>query len=689
MPDDKDEALLKQIRDDYAYVKSYWYENHSEAQKDMDCIACIPPEDFKADRAGRPCLWPDEVSQYVKQANNNLRQNKRSIKVSPRSDEAKDEDAEHRQAYIRGIEYASQAQSIYATGSESAIQCGFGFWKVVLRITGANKEQEPRLSRIPNWATVYPDPDARESDFSDSMLYFITDTMRLKTFEQKYPKATKRSFTGADAERAPGWLHGDSITVAEYWTREEEDASDGEKRYKVTQRITNGLEILETHEWIGSWIPIIGVFGEELYIRTGSESKRVFLSLVRRARAPQQMLSYIASKEAEEFGMASASPYLVLKGTVDGNVWKFANKTPLAYLEYMAPQGWNAAQGAPPKPERIPFTPNIQQYEVARESWRRSIQAAMGISPLPTSAQRQNEKSGIALERIQTQEAVGSFHFTDNFVRALANTGRQLNELITKLAELDSLPEQVLGQDQKGEDKLMKIAARQENLSPESEHLDEADTFFAHRGEFEVTVSDGPSYQSEREEQSAFADTLLQNLPNLQLPPPLVQQIVAIAIKMKNIGTLGDEIADLLAPPDPNNMSPQAQAILKQKQGEIQQLTQELQKMQMEKLGKVTETQGKMAIEHVRQIGAMSEADKANETKIAVAEITTKAQVMSERIAALEDLMQQFHAQAHEVAMGAQQHGQAQELAQQQNANTQEQAAQQAALQPEPEQPQQ
>src|SRR5262245_19624114 len=85
--------LLRHIREDFSYVKSYWQENHAESQKDMDCMACIPPAEFKADRSGRPCLWPDEVSQYVKQANNNLRQNKRSVKLSPRGLEAKDVDA--------------------------------------------------------------------------------------------------------------------------------------------------------------------------------------------------------------------------------------------------------------------------------------------------------------------------------------------------------------------------------------------------------------------------------------------------------------------------------------------------------------------------------------------------------------------------------------------------------------------
>src|SRR5260370_401213 len=196
----------------------------------------------------------------------------------------------------------------------------------------------------------------------------------------------------------------------------------------------------------------------------------------------------------------------------------------------------------------------------------------MGITPLPTAAQRQNEKSGIALEKIQNQEAIGSFHFTDNFVRALGNTGCQLNELITKLAELDSLPKQLLGRDQKDEDLMLHVAPRGNGESEISEELPEGHNwFFAHRGEFEVSVGDGSSYASQREEASSFADTLLQTIPTLGLPPQIMQQMLAIAVKLKNIRTFGDEIAYLLSPPDPNDLRPQAQALLAQANAQIEQ----------------------------------------------------------------------------------------------------------------------
>ncbi len=699
MPDEKTrdnptDKLLRQVRDDFAYCRSYWRENYDEAAKDMDCMAGIPPKEFSDDRSGRPCIWPDETSQYIKQANNNLRQNKRSIKVSPRSEDATDKDAEHRQAYMYAIEYASKAQSIYSTGHESATECGFGFWRVALKVTGPKGEQEPRLRRIPNWATVYMDPDAMEADFSDMNICFVLDRMRESTFKRKYPKAKKQSFTAEDRQVAPDWLQGDNITVAEYWTRTEETADDGETTYKVKQYIVNGVEILEENDWIGSWIPIIPVVGEEIYVKEGGQSKRRIMSMIRRGRTAQQMMAYIASQEQEEFSQAPRAPYQGWKGTFDSEQHKNLHKDPRAYVEFTLPIDWPEQWGPPPMPTRNQYSPNIQAYEVAYERWRRSHQAAIAGNPLPTDAQKINDKSGVALEKIQDAGATGAFHFTDNFVRALHNTALQLNELITKLAELDSLPKQILGRNKKDEDVRIRVAGKGSVPPESSEHLPEADLFFAHRGQFEVSVNDGPNKESEREDAAEFADQLWELSAKLGLPAPITMKLLALATKMRNLGALGDEIAELLSPPDQNNLPPQAQAAIAQLKGQLQQAMAEIQQLRMEKLGKVVEIQGRAALADKEFTARMSEADKDRETKLAVAEITTKAQSISERVAAVEDLMQQFHAQAHELAMAMQQHQQAKELAAQ-NAATQSQAqasdqahqSAMAAAQAQPQQP--
>lgn len=704
--DSPTEKRLMQLREDFKYCRTYWRENYDESAKDMDCMAGIPPKEFSDDRTGRPCIWPDETSQYIKQANNNLRQNKRSIKVSPRSEDATDKDAEHRQAYMRGIEYASKAQSVYSTVFESCTECGFGFARITLEVTGPKGEQEPRIKRIPNWSTVYPDPDAMEADFSDSNIYFVMDRMREKVFKRKFPKAKKQSFTAEDRQVASDWLEGDNVIVAEYWVREEIEVEDGEKTFEVRQYLSNGVEFLHSKElgdgtdkdgvpcrkWIGTRIPIPAMIGEEIYIKKGGQSERRIMSMIRRGRPAQQMMAYIASQQQEEFAMAPRAPYMGWKGTFDSEQHKNLHKDPRAYVDFTVPNYWDVQTMGPPQlPIRNPWSPNIQAYQIAYEGWRRSHQAAIAGNPLPTDAQKVNEKSGVALEKISDAGATGSFHFTDNFARFLHNTALQINELITKLAELDSLPKHVLGRNKKDEDVRIQVAGKNFVPPESSEHLPEADLFFAHRGQFEVSVNDGPNKQSEREEAAEFADQIWELSAKLGLPAPITMKLLALATKMRNLGALGDEIAELLSPPDQNNLPPQAQAAIAQLQGQLQAAMQELNQLRMEKLGKVVEIQGKSQLADKEFTSRMAEADKDRETKLAVAEITTKAQNISERVAAVEDLMKQFHSQAHELAMLMQGHAHAKEMAAQSAAvESQAQASDQAhqsamaAAQPEP-----
>src|SRR6185437_1126320 len=222
-----------------------------------------------------------------------------------------------------------------------------------------------------------------------------------------------------------------------------------------------------------------------------------------RARFPQKMLAFIASQELEEFGMAPRAPFIGYKGQFTDPNWPIVNKVPQAFIE-VEPQLDQAGGQVLPLPSRPQFEPNTQAYEISRESWRRAIQAAIGVTPLPTAAQRQNEKSGVALEKIQNAEAVGSFHFTDNFDRALENCGRQLNELITKIMDT---PRHVAAPGADGSHGLVAIAPN--GQAPQGANPEE--TLDPTQGEFDVTVSTGPSYQSQREEAASFADTLIQN----------------------------------------------------------------------------------------------------------------------------------------------------------------------------------
>jgi hypothetical protein len=688
-PSGADEELLKDIREDYTYFRDFWRENHDEAKIDMRFISGDPWESkdrMEREDNGRPVLSPDELSQYQNATINNLRQNKRAIKVNPLGSGATDKDAEHRASIIRGIEYKSNAQSAYTNAFENEINCGFGFFRVTTKIIkGGDGDVEPRIKQIDNPLSVLLDPNSREADFSDMKRCFVMDVMRKRDFEKKYPKAQKRSFSAEDMTTAPDWFQAENILVAEYWRIDDydEDGNGG----KVTQYITNGLEILETNPWPGSWVPIISAMGKKVYKPVGSQMKLFYYSQIRMARGPQMMLAYIASQEAEEFGMSPRAPLIGYVGQFETDADAFAtlNKVPRNMVQ-IDPMVDGATGQVLPLPTRLPFTPNAQAYEISKESWRRSVQASMGITPLPTAAQRQNEKSGVALDKIQSQQAVGSFHFTDNFDRAIENAGRQLNELITLVMDT---PRQVgVRQPDESHDRLHVVpqGSPMPQPDPGQQPVSPDDVFDPTKGDFDVTISTGMSYQSQREEASAFVDTLIGEMGNLPIPAAAKATLLARAISLKDIGPIGDEMAKIIDPQgDGEPVPPQAQQMIAQLKEQLQainaaaqQYEGQIQQMTAEKNAKVVEQQGKLA-----QIAAQSQADMALEDKkllaqITIAEINTKAQNEADREEDRRDLEAQLHQSAHEVAMSAQGAQQAQVASAQQAGQQQDAQAQQA-----------
>lgn len=685
----KNDELLREIREDFTYFRDFWSDNHDEWKTDLKYVSGDPWDaDARMEREdnNRPVLSPDELGQYLNATINNLRQNKRAIKVNPTGSGANDADAQKRSAIIKGIEYKSNAQSAYTNAFENAINCGMGFFRVTTKIISKENEVTPWIKIIENPLSVLLDPNAKEADFCDQKRCFVMDVMRKRDFVKKYPNAEKRSFEAEDVKAAPDWFQAENILVAEYWRIDDYDEN-GEGG-KVTQYVTNGLEILETNEWPGSWIPIIPVTGKKMLVPRGSEIKIMYASMIRLARGPQKMLAYIASQEAEEFGMSPRAPFVGYVGQfeTDADAWATANKVPRSFLQ-IDPMVDGATNQVLPLPTRPQFTPNAQAYEISKESWRRSIQASMGITPLPTAAQRQNEKSGVALDKIQSQQAIGSFHFTDNFDRAIENAGRQINELITKVMDT---PRQVGVRNPDDSHSLMPVApaGQMPEQQPTEQPIDPADAFDPQKGDFDVTISTGMSYQSQRAEASDFVDTLLGELPNLPIPPQAKATLLAKAITLKDIGPIGDEMAKIIDPQgDGEPIPPQAQQMIAHLQQQLQEAGQAAQQLAQEKQGKMWETQGKL-----QQIAAQSQADMALEDKkllaqITIAEINTKAQNESDREADRRELEAQFHDQAHDVALqaqGAQQQQQAQEqAAQNQSAQSAQDAQQQQAAQPE------
>jgi hypothetical protein len=712
MPDD----LIKEIREAFAYDKSRWDKVRTEAQKDMRCVAGDPwdPKERKQrEDLKRPCLSLDEINQYTNQLINNVRQNKRAIKVDPKGNGANDKTAYVRQGIIRGVEYDSSAQGAYITAFENAVNRSYGYWRLSVDWNGDESfDRKLVIKQVQNPDSVWIDPDTKLPDRSDMKHAFVLDTMPRDKFEKEHPNAQVTDFSLEDQGQLKDWISERMVQLGEYWKvkdtykklllvkpkrrnrllsyipfanqadphpypvfEDEYSSSMGEviddRKVTIPKPVkykTNGVEIFSEEEWPGRCIPIISVFGKELWVDTGSGPERVLMSLVRLARDPLMLYCYYRTCEAEVVGITPKTPYIGYEGQFEGHEdeWQKVNISPIPYLQVKPVIDATGGQVLP-LPARQKYEPAIQQLEVGAEAARRAIQAAMGITPLPTAAQRQNEKSGVALEKIQSQQAVGTFHFVDNLDLAMQNCGRQMDELIPLVYDT---PREV---GIRNDDESYEV------LPINQPTKDEAGNPVVHDptvGEHGVTVSTGPSYDSQRERSDEFLGELMK-LPVIGQNPMYASRVLAKIVRSMDLGVVGDQIGDML---DPEPGSPEEmKAQLAQAKAQLQQMQQVIGPLQNELAGKQIEAKSKIDVENIRAEKELVLRLIDERVKLAVAqEMASKAGKEQLTEQAWKEL-EMASGHAHDLAMQKDQQGHVSEMAEQQAAQQQQMAATQAA----------
>lgn len=717
-----EDALLTEIRERERAAEAVWGPIRDEGRTDMQYVSGDPWDDnAKRQRAGRPCLVLDELGQYVNQTVNEVRLNKRAIKVAPMPDAvaftdqknraAIDKQAEIRANLIRQIEYQSNApQGAYTTGFENTIQRSFGWWRVLAEYESEDSfEQRLRIGEIPNPDMVLPDADHLMADGSDLDHLFFREWYSHAEFARKFPDARDKGLGRAVQDLAPAWVKGDRVMVSEYWKKEtkrrtligfqtpqglvkvwkdelENGMYEQVKRSQnlreravdtvsVCSYLTNGVEILQDRqEWKGKAIPFIPCYGKVLFVESDGKIERKMMSMVRLARDPYMLYCYTRSAQQEVAAMTPKFPYFAFRGSLSVTALADLNRSmyePVGVIEVetVVP----GLQGTPPAfPQREAYEPPIQAYEVLAEAARRAIQAAMGTSPLPSSAQRRNDKSGKALQQIEESGQKGSFHFIDHYEASIRRTGEILNELLPFYYDT---PRDVTVRKPDDSTEIVRVndpAAVDDKGQPRAVSLKE--------GRFDVTISTGPAFDSQREEASAFADVLMGT--------PFAQVIADLAVKLKNVGPVGDEIADRLTPPEfrkpkDGEVDPmQQQQQLQQAQQAIEALSKELE-TRVEQI-RTEEVKAKAQIElqklknaaaiRIAEIGAMAkglqiEADHAHDHEAQALGLAFEAQEAESQ-------------RQHDAAMAAMGHDQSMEQGEQGHMQALEQSERQAALQP-------
>lgn len=580
----------------------------------------------------RPCLTINKTDSFVRQAVNNMREQRPRIQVHAVADGADKQKADVIAGLMRHIQTNSNADTAYDTAADFQVRMGWGYWRVASRYVREDSfDQELYVDRVRNPFTVYMDPSSTAPDGSDAEWCIISDRMKKKKFRRKYPKAQFVDFSNLGAgDELMDWATDDEIRVAEYFKVEktpdtlcllstgktayksqlEQDELDRlgisivQERESVRRRIMwfkmTAKEILAEREWPGRWIPVIPVYGAEYEI----EGKVIRYGMVRGMQDPQRMYNFWRTSETEIVALAPKAPWVVAEGQLEGKeeVWNAANNKSFAYLEYK-PVLLDDGTPVPPPMRQQPQTMPQAQVNAAIGA-SEDMKAVAGMFDPALGAPGQ-ETSGVMVQRRQAQSDRSNFHFYDNLCRSIRHTGKIILDLIPHYYDTQRVI-RIIGED--GVPDSVTINQKQMN----EQGMITATLNDVTVGEYDIVIDTGPGYQTKREEAA-------ENMLGL-LSTPLGEKVAATAddLIVRQFDWPGsDQIADRLAAANPiamaekqmpDNIPDDVKAMIAQLQGQNQKLQQQLQAAALDH-------KYRMSVEQMRQQGETARASMQDDTK--------------------------------------------------------------------------
>ena len=558
--------IVKEAKEAFETCQEAEEENRDNAESDIKFARMGDQWDEadrnKRNREGRPVLTINRMPAFIRQVANDARLNTPSIKVFPVDATADVDCAEILNGLLRNIQVQSNADAAYDTAMSDAVTGGFGYFIIDVDYAYNDTfEQDILIKRIANPFTIHGDPRSTAIDSSDWNIGFVSDMMSHAEFEREFPKAEKVDWDADfESEKDFDWITEESVRVADYWKRVEEDRpivllSNGEvideevyeeqkdwfdvqqafventrtvKSWKVRRYTLSGQEVLEEIDWPGMYIPIIPVYGEESWV----EGKRHFKSLIRDAKDPQRIYNYWRTASTELVALAPKAPFIGPVGAFDedGDKWATANTDSHPYLQYdgqVAPQRQSFA--GPPAGA-------LQEALNASDD----MKSVVGMFDASLGA-RSNEQSGRAILARQRESDVSTFHFIDNLNKAIQHAGKIILDLIPHVYSGERVV-RVLGEDDKPENvQVNQQIPMMQDGQPVMDEMGQpkARIYDLTKGKYDLVVRSGPSFTTRREEAATQMMELLRVYPDAA---PIIGDIFA-----KNLDWPGaDEIAKRL-----------------------------------------------------------------------------------------------------------------------------------------------
>ena len=529
-----DKDLLTEAKERYKEAEDLWKDNRKLWLEDAAFRAGNHwPEKVKKEReeANRPTLVVDKTEQHVRQVVNDGRQNRPAPKVSPVDDKGDVKTAEGIKGLIRSISNKSKADEAYDTALDHAAGCGFGFIRICTEYEHEKTfNQDLKIRRVRNPMAVLLGP-TQEADGSDADYGFFSEDVPKKTYKRRWPKAKEVNWNSDSYQ--DGWSADHTVRVCEYFykvweqgtifllddgttvTAEEYVADPRPTRpavidpmsvevdwkpgvkdsreipvAKVKHCVFSGAEVLEKNDWLGKYIPIIPVYGNEQDI----EGKVIYSGLIRASKDPQRLYDYSNSGFAEHVALSTKNPYIAAAGQLEGfeTDWKNSNTENIAVLMYNPVDVAGHPVPPPARPGASGVPQGLAQYMQISEH---DIQGSMGMYAA-SLGNKGNATSGVQ-EKAQIREGdTGTFHYQDNLNRAVRYVCRQLVDLAPKVYD-SKRTARILG-----EDGTATLALFDPKAPLPFEKRGSQVIYNLSIGTYDVDVEAGPSYTTRRQEAS-------------------------------------------------------------------------------------------------------------------------------------------------------------------------------------------
>ncbi|HLA60912.1 MAG TPA: portal protein [Nitrospiraceae bacterium] len=626
-----DKKLLTRVRKRTQLMIEADRENRKDAQEDMRFLQ-VPGAQWdpktKTSRGTRPCYEFNKTRIKAKRIINEMRANRPAGKVRAVEDSDKPT-ADALEGMCRNITNVSDLDTITDYAAEYQVGGGMGAWRVDTDWADDTFNQEIRVNMIVNPFCLYADPASKDPLKRDAKDWSLIDRLDKTTYEAKYGKKARKIDFSADVfDDSSEWIDTETVRICEYWyqepiekelwllkTGQTVDAADPksaqitpdqiEKKrtadsVKWMMCIASGDAILEgPTEVKGKYAAFVIVYGEWVII----DGKPLWFGLTRNAKDAQRSYNVSRTAVTETIASAPNSHFWATAEQAKGNtdLWNKALSENLPYLLYNP----DPKAGGPPTRMGSADIPAalIQEMQIADQE----LKDVTGVYDA-SLGERSNEQSGVAISRRSEQTQIVNFNFPDNMSKGIKRTWEIIIDRIPYYIDTEQTV-RILGRD--GAEEYIKVnEAGTDPKTGEPVILNDLS-----RGKYDVAVTVGPSFTTQRQEAAETYGQMAQGNPQLMT---VAGDLIFKSMDLPYAEEIAERLQAILPPPiqqmlgQGKNVPPEVQQVMAQAQqamAQVQQHGQLVQKAAAELDTKSAEVESSMADLSVKR--AQFDADVA------------------------------------------------------------------------------